>query len=56
MVSGDGKGSYGRVVMFFVVGLSWVGSRRTRECMVGFLVRLAGCSIFVMVVRFSGLT
>ena len=55
MVSGDGKGSFGMVVMFFVVGLSWVGSRRTREYLVGFLVRLAGCGVFVMVVRLSGL-
>ena len=56
MVSGDGKGSYRMVVMFFVVGLSWVGSRHTRECIVGFLIRLAGRSVFVIVSRHSGLT
>ena len=42
MISGDSKGSYCVVIMLSVVGLSWVGSRHTSECMVGFLVSLAG--------------
>ena len=54
MVSGDGKESYWVVVIFFVVGLSWVGSRRTRECIVGSLVRMAGDSVLVMVIRLGG--
>ena len=46
MVSSDGRASYWVFCYGLVIGLAWVGLRRTRSRLVGFLVWLAGGSTF----------